>query len=84
MEFESSKHEVRRLSEEVDLLHEQLEELINLKKIVEKQMKEALEALQASFCATKVMRISANSLFFTSPSILIGRKRGEVRPEEGT
>lgn len=48
MEFEGSKHEIRRLSEEVDLLHEQLEELINLKKIVEKQMKEALEALQVS------------------------------------
>lgn len=48
MEFEGSKHEIRRLTEEVDLLHEQLEELINLKKIVEKQMKEALEALQVS------------------------------------
>lgn len=46
VEFEGAKHEIRRLSEEIELLHTQVEELANLKKIAEKQMEEALEALQ--------------------------------------
>lgn len=46
VEFEGAKHEMRRLAEEIDLLHSQVEELANLKKIAEKQMEEALEALQ--------------------------------------
>jgi protein bicaudal D len=46
VEFEGAKHEIRRLSEEIELLHSQVEELANLKKIAEKQMEEALEALQ--------------------------------------
>jgi protein bicaudal D len=47
VEFEGAKHEIRRLSEEIDLLNSQVEELTNLKKIAEKQMEEALEALQS-------------------------------------
>ncbi len=46
VEFEGSKHEIRHLSEEVDLLNQQVEELANLKKIAEKQLEEALESLQ--------------------------------------
>lgn len=46
MEFEGAKHEIRRLTEEVELLNQQVDELANLKKIAEKQMEEALEALQ--------------------------------------
>lgn len=46
VEFEGAKHEIRRLAEEIDLLNSQVEELSNLKKIAEKQMEEALEALQ--------------------------------------
>lgn len=46
VEFEGAKHEIRRLTEEIELLHSQVEELANLKKIAEKQMEEALEALQ--------------------------------------
>lgn len=46
VEFEGAKHEIRRLTEEIELLHNQVEELANLKKIAEKQMEEALEALQ--------------------------------------
>lgn len=46
VEFEGAKHEIRRLAEEIDLLNSQVEELANLKKIAEKQMEEALEALQ--------------------------------------
>uniref|UniRef100_A0A1B0GPT8 Uncharacterized protein n=2 Tax=Phlebotomus papatasi TaxID=29031 RepID=A0A1B0GPT8_PHLPP len=46
VEFEGAKHEIRRLTEEIELLNSQVEELTNLKKIAEKQMEEALEALQ--------------------------------------
>ncbi|XP_037958439.1 protein bicaudal D [Teleopsis dalmanni] len=46
VEFEGAKHEIRRLTEEVELLNSQVDELGNLKKIAEKQMEEALEALQ--------------------------------------
>lgn len=47
VEFEGAKHEIRRLTEEVELLNSQVEELSNLKKIAEKQMEEALESLLA-------------------------------------
>ncbi|XP_078033809.1 microtubule-associated protein Bicaudal D isoform X3 [Augochlora pura] len=47
VEFEGAKHEIRRLTEEVEFLNSQVEELTNLKKIAEKQMEEALESLQA-------------------------------------
>lgn len=46
VEFEGAKHEIRRLTEELELLNSQVDELANLKKIAEKQMEEALEALQ--------------------------------------
>ncbi|KAH8283154.1 hypothetical protein KR054_012452 [Drosophila jambulina] len=46
VEFEGAKHEIRRLTEEVEILNQQVDELGNLKKIAEKQMEEALEALQ--------------------------------------
>ncbi|SPP90029.1 blast:Protein bicaudal D [Drosophila guanche] len=46
VEFEGAKHEIRRLTEMVELLNQQVDELANLKKIAEKQMEEALEALQ--------------------------------------
>lgn len=47
VEFESLKHEIRRMQEEIDLLNCQVEELANLKKIAEKHMEEALESLQS-------------------------------------
>ncbi|XP_030383864.1 protein bicaudal D [Scaptodrosophila lebanonensis] len=46
VEFEGAKHEIGRLKEDLELLHQQVDELANLKKIAEKQMEEALEALQ--------------------------------------
>lgn len=46
VEFEGAKHEIRQLSEEIEVLNSQVEELCNLKKIAEKQLEEALEALQ--------------------------------------
>ena len=47
IEFEGSKHEIRHLQEEVDVLDLQVKEQTNLKKIAEKQLEEALESLQA-------------------------------------
>ncbi|XP_059472813.1 protein bicaudal D isoform X2 [Neocloeon triangulifer] len=47
VEFEGVKHEARRLGEDVDLLHQQVNELSCLKKIAEKQLEEALNSLQA-------------------------------------
>ncbi|KAJ6648670.1 Protein bicaudal D [Pseudolycoriella hygida] len=46
IEFETAKYEIRRLSEEIELLNSKCEELGKLKQIAEKQMEEALEALQ--------------------------------------
>ena len=46
VDFEGSKHEIRHLQEEVELLNQQVEDLSNLKKIAEKQLEESLEALQ--------------------------------------
>ncbi|XP_053672124.1 protein bicaudal D [Anopheles nili] len=46
VEFEGAKHEIRRLTEEIELLNSQVEELASLKKIAEKQMEDALTALQ--------------------------------------
>lgn len=46
VEFEGAKHEIRRLQEDVELLHQQVEELTKLKQIAEKQLEEALESLQ--------------------------------------
>ena len=48
VEFEGAKHEIRRLTEDLELLNSQVEELAKLKQIAEKQMEEALEALQVS------------------------------------
>ncbi|XP_058795599.1 protein bicaudal D-like isoform X2 [Phymastichus coffea] len=56
VEFEGAKHEIRRLSEDVEFLNSQVEELTNLKKIAEKQMEEALESLQAEREAKYVLK----------------------------
>lgn len=47
VEFEGDKHELRRLQEEVELLNQQNTELTHLRKLAEKQMEEALDALQS-------------------------------------
>lgn len=47
VEFESSKHEIQRLQDEVAALNSQLEEVVTLRRITERQMQEALEALQS-------------------------------------
>lgn len=47
VEFESSKHEIQRLQDELAGLHSQLEEVVTLRRITERQMQEALEALQS-------------------------------------
>ena len=47
IELETAKHEARRLQEEVDALHAQLDEHEALRRIAERQTQEALEALQS-------------------------------------
>ena len=47
VEFEGAKHEIRRLTEEIDVFQSQVQDLANLKKIAETQMEEALQALQS-------------------------------------
>ena len=47
VEFESSKHEIQRLQDDLVALNSQLEEMVTLKRITERQMQEALEALQS-------------------------------------
>lgn len=47
VEFESSKHEIQRLQDELTGLNSQLEEVVTLRRITERQMQEALEALQS-------------------------------------
>lgn len=63
VEFEGAKHEIRRLTEDLDLLNSQVEELTKLKQIAEKQMEEALEALQVCFINT-VISIKKIELWF--------------------
>ncbi|KAK3589481.1 hypothetical protein CHS0354_030604 [Potamilus streckersoni] len=46
IEFEGMKHEIKRLREEVDDVNMQLDESVNLKRIVEKNLEEALNSLQ--------------------------------------
>ena len=46
VEFEGMKHEIKRLQEEADDLNIQLEDALNLKKIVDKNYEEAITALQ--------------------------------------
>ncbi|KAK3103668.1 hypothetical protein FSP39_020898 [Pinctada imbricata] len=46
VEFEGMKHEIKRLQEDADDLNIQLEDALNLKKIVDKNYEEAITALQ--------------------------------------
>lgn len=47
VDFEAMKHENKRLQEETEDLHMQVEEMTNLRRIVEKNLEEALASLQA-------------------------------------
>ncbi|KAM8862529.1 protein bicaudal D homolog 2 isoform 2-T2 [Spinachia spinachia] len=46
VEFEGLKHEIRRLEEDTQFLHSQLEDAIRLKEISERQLGEALETIK--------------------------------------
>lgn len=46
MEFEGLKHEIRRLEEDSQCLHSQLEEAVRLREIAERQLTEALETIK--------------------------------------
>lgn len=47
VEFESSKHEIQRLQDEVSGLNSQLEEVVTLRRITERHMQEAIDALES-------------------------------------
>nr|CAH0104704.1 unnamed protein product [Daphnia galeata] len=69
VELEGDKHELRRLQEELELLNQQNAELAHLRKLAEKQMEEALDALQAEREAKYAIkkdldaRINSESMF---------------------
>lgn len=46
VEFEGLKHEIRRLEEDSQCLHSQLEEAMRLREIAERQLTEALETIK--------------------------------------
>ncbi|XP_034726189.1 protein bicaudal D homolog 2-like [Etheostoma cragini] len=46
VEFEGLKHEIRRVEEDSQCLHSQLEEAVRLKEIAERQLTEALETIK--------------------------------------
>lgn len=56
VEFEGAKHEIRRLTEDIEVLQSQVQDLANLKKIAETQMEEALQALQSEREAKYVLK----------------------------
>lgn len=68
VEFEGAKHEIRRLTEDLELLNSQVEELTKLKQIAEKQMEEALEALQVS---QQIQRINLINIKTTTTTTAI-------------
>ncbi|CAG0893809.1 unnamed protein product [Cyprideis torosa] len=88
VEFESDKHELRRLSEEVDILKEQVEELSCLKRISEKQLEEALDALQAEREAKHALkkeldsRLSSSTVLSNLGSIAYGLRGADVENTE--
>ncbi|XP_075040967.1 protein bicaudal D homolog 2-like [Mixophyes fleayi] len=47
VEYEGLKHELKRRDEEIDILNGQLDELVRLKDISERQLEEALETLKS-------------------------------------
>lgn len=84
VDFESAKYEIRQCTEEIELLNFKVEELSKLKQIAEKQMEEALEALQVSdlnacvFTAGRIRKKKTMCNF-----VLAGRTRVQVRAQEG-
>lgn len=47
MDYEGIKHELKRRDEEIDILNGQLDGLVRLKDIAERQLEEALESLKS-------------------------------------
>lgn len=85
VEFESLKHEIRRLHEEMEISNSQVEELSNLKKIAEKHMEEALESLQsereAKYALKKELDTHINRESFYNISNLAYSIRGMANEE---
>lgn len=91
IDLETSKHEVRRLTEELEALQAQLEEFEHLKRIAERQMEEALEALQSEreqkYAVKKELdkRINSESILnLSSFAGFAGLKFGNDMGSDGT
>ena len=64
VEFEGSKHEIQRLQEDVEVYQQQVEELMKLKAIAEKQLKEALQSYEVRTLLFEVLRFRAYHLHY--------------------
>ncbi|PRD28494.1 UNVERIFIED_CONTAM: BicD [Trichonephila clavipes] len=90
VEFEGAKHEVRCLQEEIEAAKGQIEELTSLKRIAEKQLEEALEALQSEreqkYALKKELdqRVNSESIFNINNLGFSGFGLGSKNPNYGS
>uniref|UniRef100_A0A2L2YAG2 Protein bicaudal D n=1 Tax=Parasteatoda tepidariorum TaxID=114398 RepID=A0A2L2YAG2_PARTP len=89
VEFEGAKHEVRCLREEIEATKGQIEELTSLRRIAEKQLEEALEALQSEreqkYALKKELdqRVNSESIFNINNLGFSGFGLGSLNQEDG-
>jgi len=83
IEYEGSKHEIRNLQEEVDVLDLQVKEQTNLKKIAEKQLEEALESLQAEREQRYNLRKDLEQRMNSESMIQLGNLAQSIRDNDG-
>ncbi|GIY29003.1 protein bicaudal D [Caerostris darwini] len=89
VEFEGAKHEVRCLREEIEAAKGQIEELTSLKRIAEKQLEEALEALQSEreqkYALKKELdqRVNSESIFTINNLGFSGFGLGNLSHDDG-
>jgi len=83
IEYEGSKHEIRHLQEEVDVLDLQVKEQTNLKKIAEKQLEEALESLQAEREQRYNLRKEIETKMNSDNMIQLGNLAQSIRDNDG-
>lgn len=70
VEFESSKHEIQRLQDELVALNSQLEEALTLRRMSERHMEEALEALRSEREQKYTLRKELDKRNSADPSLI--------------
>lgn len=70
VEFESSKHEIQRLQDDLVALNSQLEEMVTLKRISERKMEEAYEALESEREQKYALRKELDKRNSADPSLI--------------